>query len=101
MDTFRSGTLGESLGWIGPWEEGQLIRRIEVLDQGQWYHCRTSELDAGRILAPYAVALYRQRERFEDARAIVRRLLSLDHFWVGAQNGAGSRPGRPGCGTPS
>ena len=35
----------------------------------------------------YAVALYWQRWRIEDAYAIVKRLLGLAYFWAGGENG--------------
>ena len=63
------------------------MRLISVLYHGTWYRYLTNELDRERLPAPYAVALYWQRWRIEDAYAIVKRLLGLAYFWVGAQNG--------------
>ena len=38
------------------------------------------------IIETYAVALYAQRWRIEDAYNVVKRLLGLAYFWTGAQN---------------
>ena len=83
----RTAAVHESLVWIGQGAERQLVRLISVLYQGTWYRYLTNELDTERLPAPYAVALYWQRWRIEDAYAIVKRLLGLAYFWVGAQNG--------------
>ena len=83
----RTAAVHESLVWIGQGAERQLVRLISVLYQGTWYRYLTNELDTARLPAPYAVALYWQRWRIEDAYAIVKRLLGLAYFWVGAQNG--------------
>jgi len=83
----RTAAVHESLVWIGQGAERQLVRLISVLYQGTWYRYLTNELDTERLPAPYAVALYWQRWRIEDAYAVVKRLLGLAYFWVGAQNG--------------
>lgn len=83
----RTAAVHESLVWIGQGDERQLVRLISVLYRGTWYRYLTNELDTERLPAPYAVALYWQRWRIEDAYAIVKRLLGLAYFWVGAQNG--------------
>jgi hypothetical protein len=83
----RTAAVHEALVWIGPAAERQLVRLIRVLYHGTWYRYLTNELDTARLPAPYAVALYGQRWRIEDAYAIVKRLLGLAYFWVGAQNG--------------
>lgn len=83
----RTAAVHESLVWIGQGAERQLVRLISVLYQGTWYRYLTNELDTERLPAPYAVALYWQRWRIEDAYAIIKRLLGLAYFWVGAQNG--------------
>lgn len=83
----RSAQVHEQLVWIGQGDERQLVRLIEVLYRGQWYRYLTNELDPARLPTPYAVALYWQRWRIEDAYAIVKRLLGLAYFWVGSQNG--------------
>ncbi len=83
----RTAQVHEQLIWIGQGDERQLVRLIEVLYHGQWYRYLTNELDAERLPTPYAVALYWQRWRIEDAYAIVKRLLGLAYFWVGSENG--------------
>lgn len=64
-----------------------MLRLIEVLDRGTWHRYLTNELDPARLPAPYAVALYGQRWRIEEAYAAVKRLLGLAYFWVGSDNG--------------
>jgi hypothetical protein len=71
---------------IGSGEGSQTVRLIELYFQGTWYRYLTNELDPIRLPAAYAVALYRQRWRIEDAFLIVKRLLGLAYFWGGAQN---------------
>ncbi len=83
----RTAAVHETLVWIGQGQERQLVRLISVLYHGTWYRYLTNELDRERLPAPYAVALYWHRWRIEDAYAIVKRLLGLAYFWVGAQNG--------------
>ena len=82
----RTAAVHERLVWIGQGQTRQRVRLIEVLYQGKWYRYLTNELDTVRLPAPYAVALYYQRWRIEDAYAIVKRLLGLAYFWSGAQN---------------
>jgi hypothetical protein len=86
-DLQRCAAVHEALVWIGPSDARQLVRLISVLYHGTWYRYLTNELDRERLPAPYAVALYWQRWRIEDAYALVKRLLGLAYFWVGAQNG--------------
>jgi hypothetical protein len=83
----RTATVHEALVWIGSGPDRQQLRLIEVLYQGTWYRYLTNELDPLRLPAQYAVALYWQRWRIEDAYAIVKRLLGLAYFWVGSENG--------------
>ena len=87
MTLQRTAAVHEALVWIGARDERQLVRLISVLYHGTWYRYLTNELDRERLPAPYAVALYWQRWRIEDAYALVKRLLGLAYFWVGAQNG--------------
>jgi len=63
------------------------VRRISVLHQGKWHRYLTNELDPERLPVLYAVALYYQRWRIEDAYNAVKRLLGLAYFWVGSENG--------------
>ncbi|HLA88388.1 MAG TPA: transposase [Anaerolineales bacterium] len=82
----KTTTVRDSLVWIGPEDNRQLVRLVEVLYLGTWYRYLSNELDAARLPAAYLVALYWQRWRIEDAYAIVKRLLGLAYFWCGAQN---------------
>jgi len=82
----HSSTARESLVAIGSGEASQTVRLIELYFRGAWYRYLTNELDPIRLPAAYAVALYRQRWRIEDAFLIVKRLLGLAYFWGGAQN---------------
>jgi hypothetical protein len=82
----KTDTVRDSLVWIGPQEDRQLVRLVEVLYRGTWYRYLSNELDTERLPAAYLVALYWQRWRIEDAYAIVKRLLGLAYFWCGAQN---------------
>jgi hypothetical protein len=77
----------DALVWIGRGAERQQVRLISVLYNRSWQRYVTNELDP-RVLPPaYAVALYYQRWRIEDAYAVVKRLLGLAYFWVGGENG--------------
>jgi len=73
--------------WIG--EDGlrQQVRLIKVCYEGQWYSYLTNAVNPARLPVAYAVALYWQRWRIEDAYHLVKRLLGLAYFWTGAQNG--------------
>jgi hypothetical protein len=82
----KTAQVRDSLVWIGPEENQQLVRLVEVFYRGTWYRYLSNELDAERLPAAYLVALYWQRWRIEDAYAIVKRLLGLAYFWCGAQN---------------
>jgi hypothetical protein len=82
----RTGAVHDSLIWIGAGEARQLVRLIEVLYHGQWFRYVTNELNPETLPTDYAVALYWQRWRIEDAYNIVKRLLGLAYFWTGAQN---------------
>ena len=82
-----TAAVHESLVWIGQGETRQLMRLIEVLHRGLWYRYLTNELDSARLPVAYAVALYGQRWRIEDAFNVVKRLLGLAYFWTGSLNG--------------
>ncbi len=82
----RTAAVHDYLVWIGPEDNRQLVRLVEVLYQGKWYRYLSNELDDKRLPTAYLVALYWQRWRIEDAFAIVKRLLGLAYFWCGAQN---------------
>lgn len=83
----RTARVHEAVVRIGSGADRQVVRLIEVLDRGTWHRYLTNELDPERLPAHYAVALYWQRWRIEDAYAIVKRLLGLAYFWVGSENG--------------
>ncbi len=79
--------IHDRLVWIGKNETRQRVRLIEVLYQSIHYRYLTNELDPQILPAGYVAALYWQRWRIEEAYAIVKRLLGLAYFWVGAENG--------------
>jgi hypothetical protein len=82
----RSAAVHDRIVWIGKDATRQQIRLIEVLYKGKWYRYLTNELDPLTLPTAYAVALYWQRWRIEDAFNIVKRLLGLAYFWNGSQN---------------
>jgi hypothetical protein len=82
----NTARVRDALVWIGPEEDQQLVRLVEILYNGKWYRYLSNELDTERLPTAYLVALYWQRWRIEDAYAIVKRLLGLAYFWCGAQN---------------
>lgn len=81
-----TATLHDHLIWIGSGDSRQQLRLLEVLHRGKWYRYLTNDLDSARLPLSYAVALYWQRWRIEDAYAVIKRLLGLAYFWSGAQN---------------
>lgn len=83
----RTAAVHEALVWIGAGADRQQVRLIEVLDRGTWARYLTNELAPARLPAAYAVALYWQRGRIEDAYTAVKRLLGLAYFWAGSANG--------------
>jgi len=84
---YQTSQVRDQLVWIGEDAVRQQVRLLEVCYHGKWYSYLTNELDPGRLPVAYAVALYWQRWRIEDAFHIVKRLLGLAYFWTGAQNG--------------
>jgi hypothetical protein len=82
----KTATVRDTLVWIGPEDDRQVVRLVEVLYGKTWYRYLSNELDTERLPVAYLVALYWQRWRIEDAYAIVKRLLGLAYFWCGAQN---------------
>ena len=67
----RTATAREATVRVGTGAERRVLRLIEVLDRGTWHRYLTNELDPARLPAPYAVALYGQRWRIEEAYAVV------------------------------
>jgi hypothetical protein len=63
------------------------MRLVEVLYHGTWYRYVTNVVDPQVLPATYAMALYWQRWRVEDAFNAIKRLLGLAYFWVGSING--------------
>ena len=82
----RSAAVHDRVVWIGKDDTRQQVRLIEVLYKGKWYRYLTNELDPLKLPIAYAVALYWQRWRIEDAYHVVKRLLGLAYFWNGSQN---------------
>lgn len=82
----KTALVHDQIGWIGQGDDRQRVRLIQFLYQGKWYRYLTNDLDATRLPVEYAVALYWQRWRIEDAYAIVKRLLGLAFFHCSAQN---------------
>jgi len=83
----QSAPAADRIVWIGANETRQQVRLIEVLVGGTWHRYLTNELDPARLPPAYAMALYGQRWRIEDAFNTVKRLLGLAYFWVGSANG--------------
>ncbi len=83
----RTAQVHELIIWIGSGDNRQPLRLIEVLWHGKWYRYLTNELDPTLLPPEYAVALYWQRWRIEDAVNLVKRLLGLAYLWVGSANG--------------
>ncbi len=81
-----SAAVHDRVVWIGQEDTRQQVRLIAVLYQGKWYRYLTNELDPLQLPLEYAVALYWQRWRIEDAYNAVKRLLGLAYFWSGSQN---------------
>lgn len=82
----NSAAVHDRVVWIGKDDTRQQVRLIEVLYKGKWYRYLTNELDPRQLPTEYAVALYWQRWRIEDAYNAVKRLLGLAYFWSGSQN---------------
>lgn len=83
---FQNAVVHDRIVWIGKDDTRQKVRLIEVLYKGKWYRYLTNELDPLELPVEYAVALYWQRWRIEDAYNVVKRLLGLAYFWSGSQN---------------
>lgn len=83
---FQNAAVHDRIVWIGKDDTRQKVRLIEVFYKGKWYRYLTNELDPRKLPVEYAVALYWQRWRIEDAYNVVKRLLGLAYFWSGSQN---------------
>ena len=83
----HTGTVRDMVVWIGSGADRQQLRLIEVFYRNTWCRYRTNELAPQTLPVLYAVALYWQRWRIEDAFNAVKRLLGLAYFWTGSENG--------------
>jgi hypothetical protein len=83
----HTGTVHDTVVWIGSGADRQQVRLIEVFYRNTWCRYLTNELDPQTLPVFYAVALYWQRWRIEDAFNAVKRLLGLAYFWTGSENG--------------
>jgi hypothetical protein len=83
----HTGTVRDAVVWIGSGADRQQVRLIEIFYRNTWCRYLTNELDPQALPVLYAVALYWQRWRIEDAFNAVKRLLGLAYFWTGSENG--------------
>lgn len=83
----KTAQVRDALVWIGQGADRQQVRLIEVIAGNTWHRYLTNEVDPARLPVLYAVALYWQRWRLEDAFNAVKRLLGLAYLWTGAENG--------------
>jgi len=83
----HTSQIHDALVWIGTGADRQQVRLIEVFYRNTWTRYLTNETDPVRLPVLYAVALYGQRWRLEDAYNAVKRLLGLASFWTGSENG--------------
>jgi hypothetical protein len=83
----HTGTVHDAVVWIGTDDDRQQVRLIEVFSRNTWCRYLTNARDPQTLPVLYAVALYWQRWRIEDAFAAVTRLLGLAYLWTGAENG--------------
>jgi hypothetical protein len=82
----HTSAVHDDLVWVGSGADRQQLRLIRVLHEGKWYRYLTNELDPAVLPVLYAVPLYYQRWRMEEAFLLVKRLLGLAYFWCGAEN---------------
>lgn len=90
ITTLHSSTeLRDRIVWLGAGNRRcpRPLRLVEWLHKGRWYRYVTNVVDPEQLPAQYAVALYWQRWRIEDAFKLAKRLLGLAYFWVGSING--------------
>jgi hypothetical protein len=83
----HTGTVQDAVVWIGSGAERQQVRLLEVFYRNTWCRYLTNARDPQTLPVRYAVALYWQRWRIEDAFNAVKRLLGLAYFWTGAEHG--------------
>lgn len=84
-----SADVRDRIVWLGAGDRRcpRPMRLVEWLHKGRWYRYVTNVVDPKQLPAEYAVALYWQRWRIEDAFKVAKRLLGLAYFWVGSING--------------
>lgn len=80
--------LLDQLIWLGSGQTRcrHLLRLVAVQHAGTWYRYLTNAVDPQVLPAMDVVALYWLRWRVEDAFNLVKRLLGLAYFYVGARN---------------
>jgi hypothetical protein len=86
----RAATVHDQIIRLGSSKDSSCthpMRLIEILHQGTWYRYLTNVVDPQQLAAEYAMALYWQGWRVEDAFNVVKRLLGLAYVWVGSING--------------
>jgi hypothetical protein len=83
----QTKTVRDTLVWIGSGADRQQVRLIELYYRDTWYRYLTNEHALRTLPVLYAVALYWQRWRIEEAFNTVKRLLGLAYFWTGSENG--------------
>ena len=82
----HTSAVHDDLIWVGSGADRQRLRLISVLHQGSWQRYLTNETDPEVLPVLYAVPLYYQRWRIEEAYLLVKRLLGPAYFWCGAEN---------------
>jgi len=83
----QTAQVRDALVWIGQGADRQQVRLSEVIYGNTWYRYLTNEVAPAKLPVLYAIALYWQRWRLEDAFNTVKRLLGLAYLWTGAENG--------------
>ena len=63
----RASAVHDEVIWVGGGADRQRLRLISVLHRGRWQRYLTNELDPEVLPVLYAVPLYYQRWRIEDA----------------------------------
>jgi hypothetical protein len=78
----------DQLVWVGSGRTRcqHLLRLVAVQRAGKWYRYLTNVLDPQVLSLEDVVALYAGRWTIEDVYAVVKRLLGLAYFYVGAVN---------------
>lgn len=78
----------DQLVWLGGGRTRcqHLLRLVAVQQAGKWYRYLTNVLDPQLLALEDVVAMYGGRWTIEDAYALVKRLLGLAYFYVGAVN---------------